>query len=66
MAMKIDPNLCTSCGDCEPDCPTTSIKPKKGVYVINAETCTNCEGEYDSPKCVELCPIDDCIVAIAA
>ena len=42
MALKIDPNLCTSCGDCEPDCPTESIKPKKGVYVINADTCTEC------------------------
>jgi ferredoxin len=64
--MKIVPELCTSCGDCELECPTASIKPKKGVYVINAETCKKCEDEFDSPKCVELCPIDDCILAIAA
>lgn len=66
MSMKIDSNLCTACGDCEPDCPTASIKPKKGVYIINTETCTECQGEYDKPKCVALCPIDDCILPIAA
>ena len=66
MPMKIDANLCTACGDCEPDCPTASIKPKKGVYVINKETCTECQGEYDKPKCVVLCPIDDCILPVAA
>jgi ferredoxin len=65
MAMKIDSNLCTACGDCEPECPTTSIKPKKGVYFIDSETCTECEGDFDKPKCVELCPIDSCIVPLA-
>ena len=66
MAMKIVADLCTSCGDCEPECPTDSIKPRKGVYVIKADTCTECEGDYDKPKCVDVCPIDDCIIHLAA
>lgn len=66
MALKIVADLCSSCGDCEPQCPTQSIKPKKGVYYINPDTCTECEGEFDDPKCVDLCDVDDCIVPIAA
>jgi ferredoxin len=66
MALKIVADLCTACGDCEPDCPTASIKPKKGVYIIDAESCTECEGDYDKPQCVKLCPIDNCIVPLAA
>lgn len=66
MALKIVAELCTACGDCEPDCPTASIRTKKGVYVINADTCTECDGDYDSPKCVQLCPIDNCIIPLVA
>ena len=66
MAMKIDPTLCTACSDCEADCPTASIRKKKGVYIINPDTCTECEGDYKTPKCVSLCPTDNCIVPLAA
>ena len=31
------------------------------LYVINQETCVECEGHYDSPKCVGSCPVE-CIV----
>ena len=40
MALQIVKSVCTACGDCEPVCPTKSITPWKGVYKINAETCT--------------------------
>ena len=66
MALKIVAELCTACGDCEPECPTTSIKARKGVYVIDADTCTECEGDFDKPQCVKLCPIDNCILPLAA
>lgn len=56
MAMKILADECTACGDCKPVCPTTSITQKGGNFRINAETCTECEGEADSPKCVAVCP----------
>lgn len=66
MAMKIDMDQCTSCGDCEPVCPTQSIAVKKGFYVIDKNTCTECEGDHPAPKCVEVCPIDDCIIKLVA
>ena len=62
MALKIVQDECISCGDCEPDCPTDSIKEGLIAFEINAKTCTECEGDFDEPKCVELCPIDNCIV----
>lgn len=66
MAYKINPDLCTSCDDCLPDCPTASISVKKGTYTINATECTECEGEFDKPQCVKVCPIKGCITQIAA
>jgi len=62
MALKIVRDLCTACGDCEPVCPTKSIKPFKGVFAITADTCTECEGEHDAPQCLEVCNEDGCIV----
>ena len=66
MAMKILTDLCTSCGDCEPECPTASISVKKGLYIISANDCTECEGEYSKPQCVKVCPIKGCIIQLAA
>ena len=66
MAMKIIEELCTACGDCEPECPTESIQPKRGLYFIEESTCTACEGDFDSPRCVEICPIDQCVLTLAA
>jgi len=66
MAYKINPDLCTSCDDCLPDCPTASISVKKGMYTINANECTECEGDFDKPQCVKVCPIKGCITQIAA
>jgi ferredoxin len=66
MAYKINPDLCTSCDDCLPDCPTASISVKKGMYSINASECTECEGDFDKPQCVKVCPIKGCITQIAA
>lgn len=56
MAMKIIADECTACGDCEPVCPSASIKVKSGMYRIDANTCTECEDAADSPQCVAVCP----------
>jgi ferredoxin len=65
MAMKIVQAECTSCGDCKPVCPTKSITDKGGMYKINVDTCTECEGEHDSPACLDACPAgESCIVFI--
>ena len=36
MAMKIDPDMCTACGDCKPVCPTKSISSGKIFFKIDA------------------------------
>ncbi|MEN2495184.1 MAG: Ferredoxin-1 [Hyphomicrobiaceae bacterium hypho_1] len=61
MAMQISPDICTSCGDCEPVCPTSAIIPKKGVFFIKPDSCTECEPDYDTPQCVNACMEDGCI-----
>ena len=62
MAMQIDSDTCTACGDCLPLCPTKSISAGKIFYKIDAATCTECEGEFDMPQCVNACMEDNCIV----
>ncbi len=66
MAMYIVTDECISCGDCVPGCPTESIREGMIVFEIDAGTCKECEGEYDAPRCVELCPIDNCILPVEA
>jgi len=62
MAMKIVAELCTSCGDCEPVCPTSAIIPQKGVFAIKADSCTECEPDHDMPQCLSVCMEDGCVV----
>jgi ferredoxin len=61
MAMKIVAE-CISCGACEPECPNTAITAGDSIYVIDPEKCTECVGAYDNPRCVEVCPVDGCII----
>ena len=61
MAMKIVAD-CINCGACEPECPNTAITAGESIYVIDPEKCTECVGAYDTPRCVEVCPVDGCIV----
>ncbi|MBT8440389.1 MAG: 4Fe-4S binding protein [Gammaproteobacteria bacterium] len=62
MALQIVAQLCTACADCEPVCPTDSIVPHKGLFKIITDTCTECEGEFDDPQCLDVCMEDDCII----
>jgi len=57
MAMKILAE-CINCGACEPECPNQAISAADGIYLIDAERCTECVGAYESPRCVEVCPVD--------
>jgi ferredoxin len=49
---------CISCGACEPECKNGAISEGETVYVINAAKCTECVGWFDSPQCVDVCPVD--------
>lgn len=63
MAMKIVQAECTGCGVCEPECPTSSIVEKGGIYKVSKDTCTECKDEAESPMCVKACPDgDNCFV----
>ena len=53
---------CIVCGACEPECPNQAITAGDAIFVIDPVKCTECLGAYDSPRCVEVCPIDDCIL----
>ena len=61
MAMKII-ETCISCAACEGECPNHAIKDGDPVYVIDPESCTECVGAFDSPKCIEVCPVEDAII----
>jgi ferredoxin len=62
MAMKIVAD-CINCGACEPECPNTAITAGDSIYVIDPEKCTECVGAFDTSKCVDVCPVDGCIVS---
>ena len=65
MAYMIDPSLCTACGACEFECPNSAISASESVYVIDPTKCLECKGHFDSPRCAEVCPINDtCVPAV--
>ena len=63
MGYKIDAAECTVCGACEAECPNKAIRMRGDAYFINPEKCTECEGKFDTPQCVGVCPAD-CISQI--
>lgn len=64
MALTID-ETCINCGACEPVCPTKSITEGPEVFLIDAKTCVECQGHFDEPQCVKVCPVD-CISKLAS
>lgn len=47
--LKINPQLCTNCGECIYECHTGAIQEKKGQYFISQDNCVLCEA------CVDIC-----------
>lgn len=60
MALKILEE-CINCDVCEPACPNQAIYQGELIYEINPDLCTECEGHYDEPQCIAVCPVD-CII----
>ena len=52
---------CINCDVCEPECPNTAISAGELIYQINPKRCTECVGHFETPQCVEVCPVD-CII----
>lgn len=61
MAYKITEE-CINCGACEPECPNQAISAGDDVYIIEPEKCTECVGHFEESQCVEVCPVDCCIL----
>lgn len=57
MALKID-DECINCDVCEPECPNDAIYMGEEIYEIDWTKCTECVGHFDTPQCVEVCPVD--------
>ncbi len=49
---------CINCDVCEPECPNNAISQGEEIYEIDPKRCTECVGHYDTPQCVEVCPVD--------
>jgi ferredoxin len=49
---------CINCDVCEPECPNSAITQGEEIYEIAPELCTECVGHFDTPQCVEVCPVD--------
>ena len=60
MALKIT-EACVNCDVCEPVCPNSAIALGPSIYEIAAQRCTECVGHYDTPQCIEVCPVE-CII----
>ena len=60
MAMKVNEE-CINCGACEPECPNEAITEGDSSYVVDPERCTECVGAHEQAKCVEVCPVANCV-----
>lgn len=49
---------CINCDVCEPECPNDAIYMGEEIYEIHSHLCTECVGHYDTPQCVEVCPVE--------
>ncbi len=57
MALQIT-DQCINCDVCEPVCPNQAIAQGAEIYVITPNRCTECVGHYDTPQCVDVCPVE--------
>jgi|TARA_B110000483_G_scaffold124325_1_gene149605 ferredoxin len=56
MALMIT-DECINCDVCEPECPNDAIYQGIEIYEINPRLCTECVGHFETPQCVEVCPV---------
>jgi ferredoxin len=57
MAYKIT-DECITCGACEQECENGAISEGDIIYVIDPDKCTECVGNYEFPRCAEVCPVE--------
>ena len=49
---------CINCDVCEPECPNEAIFMGPEIYEIHPDRCTECVGHFDTPQCVQVCPVN--------
>lgn len=60
MSLRIT-ELCSACDACLSECPTNSITAGR-PYVIDPDKCVECVGFFDTPQCMDVCPVNGAIV----
>ncbi|MBI4984584.1 MAG: ferredoxin [Rhodocyclales bacterium] len=61
MALEIIES-CVNCRACAPLCPNRAIVAAQPHFLIDADRCTECLGDFALPQCAEICPIEGAIV----
>ena len=61
MALKII-DSCVNCWACEPLCPSRAIHEAKPHFLVDADKCSECLGEFADPQCASICPVEGAIV----
>lgn len=57
MALMITDD-CINCDVCVPECPNDAISAGDDLYVIDVGRCSECVGDHESSRCVEVCPVN--------
>jgi ferredoxin len=60
---------CIVCDACATECPVAAIlddsnekNPQDNKYYVKPESCVECVGHADAPRCAEICPTEGAIV----
>ena len=53
---------CVNCHACMDVCPSLAIYESKPHFMVEANKCTHCEGEYAEVQCASICPIEGAIL----
>ncbi|MDD5390035.1 MAG: 4Fe-4S binding protein [Gallionellaceae bacterium] len=53
---------CVNCYACEPLCPNDAIYQAKPHFMIDADKCTECIGDFMDAQCASICPIEGAIL----
>lgn len=61
MALEII-ETCVNCSACEPLCPSKAVFAAKPHFLIDADKCNECAGEFDHPQCASVCPVEGAIL----
>ncbi len=53
---------CVNCFACMMVCPNEAIYEAKPHFMVNPRKCTECEGDFDTPQCATICPVEEAIL----